>query len=166
MVEISQTSNEHILYAIRYAHVIDVLYQAYEFMVISRHLIAHIVPFTGTGTVLRLIRLLGTTFGEIWIKKQNTTLSENASKCRLQNLAILVRPQCVNWNQTVQKFLCAYLRRQIPSALFYHYDMTLSPFSLLAIGSAAFIWNLCCHWLKGLRQRQLAVTAQGPAYLV
>ena len=29
--------------------------------------------------------------------------------------------------------------------------------SRLANGSAAFIWKLGCHWLRGLRQRQIAV---------
>ena len=28
----------------------------------------------------------------------------------------------------------------------------------------SFLWKLRCHWLKGLRQRQIAVVKQGPAY--
>ena len=36
--------------------------------------------------------------------------------------------------------------------------------SLLANGSAAFIWKLHCHWLKGLWQRHVAVVIQGPQY--
>ena len=31
---------------------------------------------------------------------------------------------------------------------------------LIANGSAALIRNLCCHWLKGLRQRQITVVIQ------
>ena len=27
----------------------------------------------------------------------------------------------------------------------------------------SFLWKLRCHWLKGLRQRQIAVVRQGPA---
>ena len=26
----------------------------------------------------------------------------------------------------------------------------------------SFLWKLCCHWLKGWRQRQIAVVRQGP----
>ena len=32
----------------------------------------------------------------------------------------------------------------------------------LATGSAAFIWKLCCHWLRGLRQRQGAIVRRAP----
>ena len=34
--------------------------------------------------------------------------------------------------------------------------------SFLTNGSAAFIWKLHCHWLRGLRQRQIAIVIQGP----
>ena len=34
--------------------------------------------------------------------------------------------------------------------------------NLLANGCTAFIWKLCSHWLKGLRQRQIAVVTQDP----
>ena len=32
--------------------------------------------------------------------------------------------------------------------------------SLSANGSTAFIWKLCCHWLKSLRQHKIAVAIQ------
>ena len=34
--------------------------------------------------------------------------------------------------------------------------------SILANGSTAFKWKLCCHWLKGLWQHHNALVSQGP----
>ena len=28
-------------------------------------------------------------------------------------------------------------------------------------GGGCFLWKLCCHWLKGLQQRQIAIVTQG-----
>ena len=47
---------------------------------------------------------------------------------------------------------------QSPVLLMWSYAVA----NLLANDSTAFIWKLCCNWLKGLQQRQITVAIQSP----